>query len=565
MPPLPAKMFRLWRDRCYTPVDATSTTMHMRPTPPTTLLTTVLLVQVAQAAPVYVEHPPGPSPEQPAGEYLSRTRLLELAVRGNLELHDAGIVLRIAETRVAGERGPFDWNLDGGSSLNQTLSPDPFSPTELRRRTTSEAYLRLRRTLRTGATLQLRLVESFTQFPLLQLRLPDQLNLTIPGDAIGQGVADITFPVRVDTGSRYPSYIDVFAAATEVSVTQPLLRGAGRASLDRARRLAEMGYQAARVKQKATASRVLALVVRLAAELSLARADHILRAASRDRAQQELEITRAKVAAGHLPEIAELQIRQTIAEREVTSLEAQQRIRDLDAELRQALGLDSALAPLNPAIPVATSSSSLPSTRWLVRAMGHNHDILLARNQVEEARAVTAAAANDRLPRLDLAAGIGLVAQDPDGLQVWQRLASTRDGFNWHVSAIFGMPLENNLARSRHREAQLAHERAQLALLMTEKRIGAEVHRALQRVDLTVIQRRTAATARDLAARSAEGEEERYHLGLVTAYDMLEAQERLRRAEFSLARVEHDLAMAELRLWELSGDLLKHLGVEQTD
>ncbi len=500
------------------------------------------------------------------GPFLPQRQLVREVLRGNPRLLDAGLNLRTARLHVGGAPAPYDWRLEAGTDLRQSLNINPFSPDQLRTRTSFEAYTQLARRLRTGTELRLRLAESFTEYPVYGYSgFPSSLELTIPGEAIGAGQADITFPIRLrTTDPPGPTSFATYATASDFSVTQPILQGTSVAVLDGPELRARSELRRAQARRQQLASEVLSRVLQLAAELTLARTDRSLRLAARDLALRELEVTRAKIAAGQQAPVAELQIRQTVAEREEAGLLAERAIRDLDVELRRALGesVVPGAAPLDPEPLRLPHPDAEDPEALLRRALEHNPEIQVARLAIEDAQLGLRSSQDRLLPRLDASAGLGVLAQDPDGLSAWQRLFTAEDGFNWHLGLLFSMPLGNRDAETRVEEARLGIERARAGLTTAEAGVRVELAKSLDAMRVARKRIQVGELSRNLAARTAEGEVERYHLGLATTYDLLEAQERLRAAEFSLQRARHDLALAELRLLSVTGLLLQACDVQ---
>lgn len=509
-------------------------------------------------------HATGPADED-SQLFLSRSDLIQALAQHNPQLREAGIVLRSRQSHLRSAASPFDWRLESGSDIRQSISPNPLTPTELRHRTSLEIYAQASRILRTGTELRLRAGQSFTEYPLYNnLGLPHALELTIPGSVIGPDVDDITVPVQIRaTDSQPVQTVNVWGATVDFSLLQPLLRGASSAVIDAADHNARYDLNLAALSRLQIAQTVLLQVLNLAEQLALARADLALRLASRDLARDQLRETRAKIAAGRQPEIAELQIRQTIAQREEASLVVQRNLHELDVKLRRSLGLPVGpdLASLNPEPIVFDLPADEPVKQVVQQAMQRNPRLRSADLALDKAEFNLRGAKDLLLPRLDASAGVGSLAQDGDALAVWQRLLSNQDGFNWHLGVMFSMPLENREAEGRVDDAQLAVERAHADLDEAQAALREELSLAMHELNLAKERIRVGKVSRDLAARSADGETERHNLGLTTTFELLEAQEKLRQAEFALQKAHSDLNLARIRVLAARGELLDACGL----
>lgn len=500
-----------------------------------------------------------------SGQFLTSSELVDSLVKYNPQLRQAGIVLRAQQGQKNAAASPFDWRLESGSDLRQTVTPNPLTPTELRHRTSFEIYAQVSRMLRTGTQLRLRAGQSFTEYPLYRdIGFPSALQLTIPGEAIGPDVDDISFPVQIRSNApQGPTTVNTWGATLDFSLVQPLLRGASKDAIDAADQRSRFELELASLSQQQTAQAVLAQTLGTALQLSLQQTDYALRIASRNLARDQLAQTRAMIAAGRQPKIAELQIRQTIAQREEASLVVERSLHEMDIKLRRSLGMK--LVTEQPALRPQVLTISLPEklslAQWQKRAEAHNPKVLRAEQAVAKARFQLRVARDQLLPRLDASAGVGSLAQDADGLAVWPQLLRNQDGFNWHVGLVFSMPIENRQAKGQVEAARLELERAQADLDEARAALSEELSLALHDVTVARERIRVGRISRNLAARSAEGEAERHALGLATTFELLTAQEKLREAEFALQKARSDVSLAQIRLLAASGDLLAYYGL----
>lgn len=522
------------------------------------LLLLSLLLQASLQASLHAK-------QNTSSTFLSSSSLVKSLAEYNPQLRQAGIVLRVQQGRQNAAASPFDWRLESGSDLRQTVTPNPLTPTELRHRTSFEIYAQMSRMLRTGTQLSLRAGQSFTEYPLYRdIGFPSSLQLTIPGAAIGPDADDISFPVQIRSNApQGPATVNTWGASLDFSLVQPLLRGAAKAVIDAADQRSRHDFNLAKLAQQQTAQSVLAQTLGLALQLSLQQTDHALRIASRNLARDQLVQTRAMIAAGRQPRIAELQIRQTIAQREEASLSAERSLHELDIKLRRSLGMKllPEQAVLRPQLLQITLPNQRTLQQWLQRAEGRNLKIMHAQQALAKSKFQLRVAKDQLLPRLDASAGVGSMAQDVDGLAVWPQLLSSQDGFNWHVGLSFAMPLENRQARGQVEAAQLDVERAQADLDEARAALSEELSLALHDLKLARERIRVGRISRNLAARSAEGESERHALGLATTFELLSAQEKLREAEFALQKARSDVSLAQIRLLAASGELLVYYGL----
>jgi outer membrane protein len=342
--------------------------------------------------------------------------------------------------------------------------------------------------------------------------------------------------------------------SAKLSVSQPLLRGAGRkwvrAGLDRAR-LAEAAAEFTRTR---TASQLLLDVLTAYWELHYAGRAVAIQRQSLALAEARVADTEARVRTGSAAPVDLLALETRVAslEEDVQSALAEEQRRA--AELARLTGDESLAArSVGETLP-PTPGPIPPDTRD--RLMADSPELAESFAAVRLAEVEAQTAGESFRPRLDLdafveAQGLG----DRDLGASFEQLAG-RDAVSGFLSLTLELPLDPTQRRAARTRAELAVAVAQARATATAQRLVAELSRALtgmesarRRIDLAV-------ETRALAARQVEAESARYRTGSGTLLAVRAAEDDLRSAELREARARVDLLESSLIVEHLTGRLL---------
>ena len=96
------------------------------------------------------------------------------------------------------------------------------------------------------------------------------------------------------------------------------------------------------------------------------------------------------------------------------------------------------------------------------------------------------------------------------------------------------LPFRSTAAQSQLADALVAKARDQYTERQVEQQIILDVRQALTSIDLASASIEAATSARDLAQKNVEAEQQKYELGTITAFELLDSQTRMATAESSL-------------------------------
>jgi len=385
-----------------------------------------------------------------------------------------------------------------------------------------------------------------------RLSLGTVLSLSVSGNVVRDGAGSGLEEEGLSLGPTY-------ALQTQLTLTQPLLRGAGRdvgeAELRRARLTqAGAGHARDRVALELMGSVLIGYweLWYAARALEIQRESHAL-------LSQQYAQARSMVTNGALAEADALPFatRAVALEDAVVSAEAERQRRSV--ELAAAIGLDAQQhAELTvDGDPVAPPAVPLEAREALRAAYDQSDELEELRTTVELAREEAKIAGEPLRPRLDLEAAIGFRGLgDRDLAPPFEQLGRLA-AVSGQLAAVFELPLDSTQRRGQVAAARLTADAAQARWQARVRQIAAAVRGALSRIESSERRVEVGRRAVSVATQLATAQQGRFLTGLGTALQVLEAQEELRSAQLRLLRAEADGGTASLMLAQLTGEPLR--------
>ncbi len=144
-----------------------------------------------------------------------------------------------------------------------------------------------------------------------------------------------------------------------------------------------------------------------------------------------------------------------------------------------------------------------------------------------------------------------------DALSQTARFTYPTYGFNLQ----FTLPLRNSPAQSSLSDALVNRVRDQYSQRQSQQRITLELQQAIHSIDLAKATIAVAIRARDLAKLNVDAEQQKYELGTIQAFELLDSQSRLVAAESSLLGAYVGYQESYLNYQRASWTLLDGLGM----
>ena len=327
--------------------------------------------------------------------------------------------------------------------------------------------------------------------------------------------------------------VDEGTDIASLSVTQPLLRGAGFAVNNAPIKIAELQEKINRLSLNSTVSNTVTNIILAYRLLLQAQQQLTIAGESLERSNAQLDTKQALIDAGRMAAAEIVQTQADIAGQQVALLEAEQQRNSAQLALLTLLAMDPH-TNVTAADPLEARCVAIDLDRVIAIALSDRPDYLSQRWALGQARQSLIVAKNNRLWNLSLTAGVqhqsdrgGLVPIDPKtGLPI-----PGLNGFNESVGIQLSVPLGDRTLAQGEVQATTAVRTQENQLADLQAQIEAQVRDAVQGVDLTWRQVEAARQARDLAARTLDLEHEKLRAGRASNFEVLSFETSLRVAD----------------------------------
>jgi outer membrane protein TolC len=336
-----------------------------------------------------------------------------------------------------------------------------------------------------------------------------------------------------------PSYTGGLA----LTLTQPLLRNAG---FDVTKTFIRVAQNNAFVEEHVFRDRVLTVLASVEQtywEVVFANENLKVAEAALKAAQELLATNRAKAKAGIMSIVDVLQAEAAVASRVEQVLVADKAIRDQEDQLRRLLNpaeedlrQDLRLTPLDQPI-VTLEPISLQEA--IDTAMAQRPEIAQATKNMETSELNTSFAKNQILPTLSFQGTMGMAGLGKDyGDSVNRNFSG--DFYNYGAGLVLSYPLGNRSAWSTYNKRQLEAKNAEVSLMNVRQQIIMGVREAVRRVQTDFKRIETTRSARIMAEKQLQAEQERLKVGLSTTRFVLDFQRDLATAQGNELRATVD-------------------------
>src|SRR5579871_397495 len=372
----------------------------------------------------------------------------------------------------------------------------------------------------------------------------------------GQTVTANFNAVRSSTNSEFSFLNPNIATATFFQVTQPLWQG--RQNLEFKAPLIIARTQLL-IQSDQTEAQIANMVANAASQYwdAVGFRDNIkVQQQAYDLAQKQYERDKLSLDLGALPSLDIFQSQSQLAQRKVAVIQAQYAYRESLDGLRRLIGADLDSDTRNIEIvldddPVAVVQP-LPPTEEAINSALQKRPELSAVRRHESVNDLNARVARDQMvPQVNLSAfggGNGLggnqipvtgpLGSGPvlpnSGLGEALRQAFAFQLPTYGVGLNVTLPVRNSSAAQSLADAMVSRARDRYSERQIEQQVIQQVKLATNEIENSAAQIEAAKTARDLARKNVEAEQQKYELGGVTAFEVLDAQSRLATVESSL-------------------------------
>lgn len=333
--------------------------------------------------------------------------------------------------------------------------------------------------------------------------------------------------------------------------TQPLLRNAGIAINQTFIKVAQNN---AEVEQHVFRDRVMTVVATVEQtywELVFANENLKVAQAAMKAAEELLATNRAKAKAGIMSIVDVLQAEAAVASRVEQVLVAEKTIRDQEDQLRRLLNPGEEElrqdVRLTPADSPVTFLEPISLQEAIDTAIEQRPEIAQAKKNIESGELNKQFARNQLLPTLSFQGTMGLAGLGADYGDSFTKNFSG-DFYNYGAGLVFSYPLGNRSAVSTYNKRKLEAQNAEVALTNVRQQIIVGIREAVRRVQTDFKRIETTKSARIMAEKQLQAEQERLKVGLSTTRFVLDFQRDLATAQGNELRaiVDYNKSLSNL-------------------
>ncbi len=496
---------------------------------------------------------------------------LELVLLNSTDVQLTRLDVYTAADQIIAAKAPFDSTIVLGFNTLRTVSPVSFL----------EAG-GIASTTQTGGT------ASSTSSTLNQITLPETISSLSQNSVAsfnqllptGQKIST-SFTITRSSGFGLP-YPTLFGTLN-VGITQPLLQNRTNLQYRAPLQIARTELLISSKRSEAVIADTVAAAARQYWSAILARDNIRVEQQNLDLAKKSYEHDKQALDLGALAKLDIYQSETQVAERNRDFVQAQHQYQAVLDALRRLIGAD--LTPQLRATDIVLEdeagalppkSEILPFEQALAKALQIRPESEAARQQTSVDELNARVARDALLPQLDLsvqggATGPGFnqvsvsggapVTNPYPGLggTLGQVLAFNFPQYGFGLQLTF--PFRNSTAQANLANALVGRARDLYQQRQTAQQITFDVRQAIDSLELATASIETATLARDLAQKNVEAEQQKYVLGTITAFEVLDSQNRLANSESALLSAYVTYQQAYVAYQRATWTLLDGLGM----
>jgi outer membrane protein TolC len=392
-----------------------------------------------------------------------------------------------------------------------------------------------------------------------------------------------SFSVFRSSGDGYSS--PILFGALNFSITQPLLQNRANLQNRAPLTIARTTLLITSEQSEATIGTAVAAAARQYWDAILARDNIRVQQQTLTLAYKSYEHDKLALDLGALAKLDIYQSETQVAERNRDLVQAQYQYKAALDGLRRLIGADltSALRETEIVLEddvaaVPPRSAILPFEEAVTKAMRVRPETKAAQQKISVDNLNARVARDALLPKLDLSlqggssgpalnqigpgSVIGLPANIPyPGLSDTLRQVV---GFNfpsYGFGVQFTFPFRNSTAQANLADSLVSKARDEYQKRQTEQQIILDVRQAINSIELAEASIVAAVKTRDLARKNVEAEQQKYELGTITAFEVLDSQTRLASSESALVTAYVTYQEAYINYQRATWSLLDGLGM----
>ncbi|MCC7174814.1 MAG: TolC family protein [Bryobacterales bacterium] len=390
---------------------------------------------------------------------------------------------------------------------------------------------------------------------------------------------------KSSSNSAFSTYNPAFVSNFSAGFTQPLLRGRSPAivrmpiTIARANlRTTELNIRSQVMTAVQNAESAYWAVIGARESLRVQQESLAMRKQSLERSQRELEL-------GAIPQLETYQPEADYQNAVIQVTQAKFRLAQLEDALRRQIGAD--LDPKYRELPIVLTETVMPPSEatpldresLVQKALANRPEMQSSRIGLDIDDLNIRSAADQLRPQLNLTGsyrsnGRGGNQYVRTGLGSGQITTMIPGGLYDALSEVFGfnnttyslgltlnLPLRDRAGQARLANSLLSKKQDTLSLRSREQSVRLEVLNAITNLESSRESVKLAIIARDLAQKQLDADRQRYDLGVIQMYFVLDSQTRLTTAEARVVTESINYRTNQLNLLRVTGTLLDERGI----
>ena len=369
---------------------------------------------------------------------------------------------------------------------------------------------------------------------------------------------------RAATNSLNSTLNPAFGSSASVSLSQPLLKGAGPAVAKANIERSKLGVGIALLNYK---SRVLAVIrdtENAYYNLAYARENLVVKKRSFELATKLFEENKVRKTTGVATDLDVLTAEVGVANARRAVIQAEQSVSDREDALSNLTGqFDFNSRPGEVKFGDYTEGAPSFDTVYKV-ARDRSPDFLSTQAQIKQLEIDARTAKQASMPGLNLDTGVGYTATDKSYSDAIGSLPEG-NGYNWNVGLSLSVPWGLHADKARYRNAKTSLLQQQTRLQQLDQSLLVSVRTSVRAVESNIAAVEIAGKATELSQKQYELQKARFDAGLSTSRLVLQAQDDLEAARVSELQSKVSLRIALAELHRIDGSSLERFKVGLPD
>ncbi|MBI2435112.1 MAG: TolC family protein [Candidatus Hydrogenedentes bacterium] len=399
-------------------------------------------------------------------------------------------------------------------------------------------------------------------------------------DVTGGIAGKLTYGTQYQLGAQFGKeettfggFIEEFSGMTNLTLTQPLLRGFGKSVNTIRIRQAENARRVTEAQLRLSMLNTVAEVIRAYWDLVGAIENLKVQETALANAERLFDINETRREIGIAADIDVLQAKAGVATRQSDLIAARARVADAGDRLKLLLGLKDGdrfsranVLPIDRPNPDDLTLFDINDfdrrvEESLQLALEKRPEMAMSELEIVNAELEERRTRNEMLPQFDVTGSYGQGGRDHKLRQTFYGIRDSQDKvYSYGFQAT--VPLRNRAARGAHLRAELSTRQSEQRLEQTRQQLMANVYIAARNVLTNQALVESTRQARSMQEVNVIAEEKKLRLGTTTSFQVLQVQEDLTLAQTQevQAQIGYEKALMEVQL--AKGTLLEDLGIE---